>query len=158
METIIKDESNPIGTAFVDENIDNFVSAMSASWDASKETSPWWKFWKKISLTRVTTFLLAGLDDLIAYVDEALDNGPDKKATVLDAVSRLYDYVIAEALPIYLKPFAGAIKNYVINDLISPSIDWIVDKYRNGDWRKKTVPELTAQWTAMGNVGSVLPK
>lgn len=154
----IKDESNPIGTAFVDENIDNFVIAMSAKWEVSKEASPWWKFWKKISLTRVTTFLLTGLDDLITYVDETLDNGPDKKATVLNAMSRLYDYVIAEALPIYLKPFSGPIKNFIVNDLLSTAIDWIVDKYRNGDWRKKTVPELTAQWATMGYIGSVLPK
>ncbi len=74
------------------------------------------------------------------------------------AMERLYDYIIAEALPIWLKPFAGAVKNYVLNDLVSPSIDWIVDKYRNGDWRKKTAPELAAQWVTMGQTSGVLPQ
>jgi len=157
MSDYIKD-ANPVGTAYVDENIDNFVSIMSAEWDAAKEGIPWWAFWRRISFTRVTTFLLGTLDELIAYVDDTLDAGPDKKATVLDAIDRLYTYVVAEALPIWLKPFAGIIKNYIVNEVMSPAIDWIVDKYRNGDWRKKTAPELAAQWATMGNTSGVLPK
>ena len=158
MAEYIKDTANPVGTAHVDDNIDNFVTVMSAEWDATKEDIPWWAFWRRISITRVTNFLLSVLDDLIAYVDDLLDAGPDKKATVMDAIERLYDYVIAEALPIWLKPFAGAIKNYVLKDVISPAIDWIVDKYRNGEWRKKTAPELAAQWVSMGHTHGVLPK
>lgn len=158
MADYIKVDANPVGTAYVDENIDNFVKIMSAEWDATKETIPWYAFWRKVSLTKVTNFMLSVLDDLIAYVDDLLDEGPDKKATVMLAMERLYDYIIAEALPIWLKPFAGAVKNYVLNDLVSPSIDWIVDKYRNGDWRKKTAPELAAQWVTMGQTSGVLPQ
>lgn len=158
MAEYIKDNANPVGTAYVDDNIDNFVKVMSAEWDSTKETIPWYAFWRKVSLTRVTNFMLSVLDELIAYVDDLLDAGPDKKATVMEAMERLYDYVIAEALPIWLKPFAGAIKKYILNDVISPAIDWIVEKYRNGDWKKKTAPELAAQWATMGLTSGVLPQ
>lgn len=151
----VKDESNPVGTAYIDENIDNFIKIMSDEWDANKENIPWWAFWKRISLTRVTNFLLGTIDDLIAYVDDVIDNGPDKKATVLNAIDNLYDYVVREALPIWLKPFSSVIKKYIINEIVSPAIDWIVQKYRNGDWRKKTATELVALW---GHTSSVLPK
>lgn len=154
----VKELANPIGKAFVDDNIDNFVKTMSAEWDKNKEEIPWWAFWRRISFTRVTNFLLSVLDDLIAYVDDVIDNGPDKKATVLNAIERLYDYIVVQALPIWMKPFAGSIKSYVINEVVSPAIDWIVDKYRNGEWRKKTAPELAAQWAKMGHTAGVLPK
>lgn len=143
----LRPEANPIGETKADEAIDGYVQIMAAEWEEAKEKAPWWKFWKRISFVQVTDFLLKALDDLIAYVDEWVDtDGADKKATVLDAVSNLYDYVIKEAMPIWMKPFAGPVKNYIINEVLSPAIDWIVDKYRNGDWRKPTQEEVVAQW------------
>ena len=75
------------------------------------------------------------------------EEGADKKATVLVAVEKLYDYVIREAMPIWLKPFSGLIKKHIIFGLLSPAIDWIVQKYREGDWRKPSQEEVVAQWT-----------
>lgn len=151
-------ESDPVGVAHVDENIENFIKTMAEIWNEDKEISAWWKIWERISISKVTNFLLAVLDDLIAYVDDVLESGPDKKATVLAAIDSLYDIVIIGALPIWLKPFSSAIKKYVIQEMISPAIDWIVDKYRNGEWRKKTAPELAALWADMGHTSTVLPK
>ena len=55
----------------------------------------------------------------------------------MKAVDFLYDYIVREALPIWMRPFAGKIKEYVINVLVSASIDWIVSKYREGIWKDK---------------------
>ena len=94
-------------------------------------------FWKssKLGLVAVTNFLLVALDNLVNYIDDKLESGPDKKATVLASVEKLYDHVIKEAMPIWLKPLSPSIKNLIINVVLSSSIDFIVDKYRNGNWR-----------------------
>lgn len=138
----IKEEPNPIGDAYIIDTIEEQVEALKVQWSeltVDIENPPWWQFWswgRKVSLSKVTDFLIKALDDLIHKVDGALDNGADKKATVLDAISRLYDYVIREALPIWLRPFSAKVKNYIINELVSTAIDWIVGKYRNGAWRE----------------------
>jgi len=142
----IKNTTNPVGVAHEVEAVEAHLNAMAATWDeqqATEEKAPWWKFWKGLGTTqviKVTNFLIKSLDDLIALVDDELQDGADKKATVINGISRLYDYVIREALPIWMKPFATPVKNYIIDGLISSAIDWIVDKYRNGEWRKK-LPE-----------------
>ena len=164
MAVEIRPDANPVGDKQADEAIDSYVQIMAAEWTEAKEKVAWWKFWKRISFVQVTDFLLKALDDLIAYVDEWVDtNGADKKATVLHAVNCLYDYVIKEAMPIWMKPFAGPVKHYIINELISPAIDWIVDKYRTGDWRKPTQEEVVAQWQVKAQslgvpFGGSLPK
>ena len=145
----MRESANPVGEIKIDEAIDTYVKIMAAEWDKGKKKVAWWKVWTKTKLefNHVTDFLLEALDELIAYVDEWVDiHGADKKATVLAAVDTLYDYVIREAMPIWMKPLAGPIKNYIINGMVSPAIDWIVNKYRNGEWRKPTQKELVAQW------------
>ncbi len=133
---------NPVGTAQEIDTIEEYINSLAQLWDTLKQgqVSKWWEFWKKLGTTKlveVTNFLIKALDDLIALVDDKLSDGADKKATVMDAISRLYDYIIAGALPIWMKPFSGTIKDYVINGLVSSAIDWIVNKYKNGEWRKK---------------------
>ncbi len=68
--------------------------------------------------------------------------GPEQKVTVLKGIDRLYEYVIKEALPIWLKPFAKQVKQYVIYVLISNAIDWMVGKYRDGNWKPEVVEEV----------------
>lgn len=139
--------SNPIGEPHIDSNINNYVAIMSAKWDENEETIPWWKIWERKSIAKITKFLLGALDELIAYVDQLDLVGPDKKATVLAAISILYDYVIREALPIWAKPFAGKVKQYIIYVMVAAAIDWIVEKYKNGVWVKKSTSELSVQWS-----------
>lgn len=139
--------TDPVGDPVQDDAINDFVKVKMAEWDETREQIRWWQVWKRISFTPVTNFLTQALDDLIAYVDDYIDTkGADKKATVLIAIGTIYDYIAAEALPVFLKPFAGSIKNYVINEVISAMIDWIVDKYRNGDWRKPEASLLAEEW------------
>lgn len=133
-------EPNPVGEAQEIKEIDNLVNALAITWDEKKESTEkksWWMFWKssKLGLVAVTNFLLVALDNLVNYIDDKLESGPDKKATVLASVEKLYDHVIKEAMPIWLKPLSPSIKNLIINVVLSSSIDFIVDKYRNGNWR-----------------------
>jgi len=126
----MKDEANPVGQVIQIQAVDHYVEELIKEWDESKEAVPWYKVWYRISFTRVTNFLMDAIDDLICYIDGVVDRGADKKATVLAAIEKLYDYVIKEAMPIWLKPFAGSVKGYIIHHLISNAIDWMVDKYR----------------------------
>jgi len=134
---------NPVGKAQNLDVIENKLAALASQWDeerAAEETASWWEVWKwgrKVSLFKVTKFLIVSLDELIHAVDDIIEKGPDKKATVLNAIDKLYEYVIKEAMPIYLKPFAGKVKDYIVNTLVSTAIDWIVSKYRDGAWRDK---------------------
>jgi hypothetical protein len=146
----IKESSNPIGEVVENQYIDIFVESMKAVWDTVKKPYSWWKFWEKRSLVPVTDFLLKCLDDLIAYVDQ-FDGvpGSDKKATVLFAVGKIYDYIVKEAMPLWLKPFSYNVREYVINVLISHSIDWIIKKYRKGEFKPTPAEQLEAQWVSL---------
>jgi hypothetical protein len=144
--------ANPVGKVQLVEGIDAYIQKMSDQWDSVKPAAePWWKVWKMASvkaLQAATKFMLSALDDLILFVDEQIDNGPDKKATVLDAVDKLYDFVVAEALPAWAKPFASQVKHYIVYCVISSAIDFMVDKYRTGAWRDKIgVPKDTTPVT-----------
>jgi hypothetical protein len=128
-------ETNPIGNAQVTAITDK-VESLAVKWDEQiAETARSW--WSRISLYKVTRFLLDSLDDLICFVDNLIDSGPDKKATVMSAVEKLYDHVVKEAMPIWLKPFSPAIKNFILNVIVAQSIDFIVNKYREGAWNVK---------------------
>lgn len=141
------EEINPVGEPQIDSNINNFVSIMCSKWDEQTDPIPWWQFWKRKSVAKITKFLLGALDELIAYVDQLDIGGSNKKATVLAVITILYDYVVREALPIWAKPFSNRIKYYIISVMISAAIDWIVEKYRNGVWVKKPTATLAAEWS-----------
>lgn len=137
-------EPNPVGLSHEVPEVEEMLVALADQWDneilkpAKKkwyEHLMFWRWGTKVSLSAVTKFLIGALDDLIGLIDDKLELGPDKKATVLDAIDRLYEYVVREALPIILRPITGKVKNYIVYTLISVAIDWIVDKYRNGEWR-----------------------
>jgi len=157
---------NPVGEVRAIPEVAQYVLDTQGAWDQVKATSSsWWKIWKKVSLAQLqqcSKFLLLAVDDLIQLVDNLIDNGPDKKATVLDAMSKIYDYVVAEALPLWIKPFAASVKNYIVYSLLSSAIDFFVDKYRHGAWRDKigvpadptpapveTVPEIPVEKTVV---------
>jgi hypothetical protein len=130
---------DPVGEAKDSEQVSGFIDGLKKKWDtvtvALGKRS-------KISMVYVTKFLLGTLDGLIVFVDGLMggESGADKKATVIAAVVVLYDYVVAQALPIWLKPFATSIKTFIIYTVISIAIDWIVSKYNTGAWK---TPEIT---------------
>ncbi len=146
----IKTESNPVGEPLENDDIATYVEIVKSEWDVQMQDSvkaPWWKFWTKISMTPITNFMLGALDDLIAYVDQVVDTtGPQKKATVLAAVGQIYDYISKEAFPVWFAPFSATIRTYVLDHVVATAIDWMVQKYRNGDWRKKDIAEIQSLW------------
>lgn len=138
-----KDSADAVGEARRIDKVESAVAMLKAVWASQSQ-----KRSIRISasgLSKVTKFLLFSLDMLVKVADEVILTGPDKKATVLDAVERLYDFTIREALPIWLIPVAGPIKAYIIRVLVSNAIDWVVAKYRDGSWRSESEKKASAK-------------
>lgn len=131
----IKETANPIGSPQFVESIETILDTYRRLWDETKSRK---SAWAKFNASKVTNFLMKALDDFIVAVDASSILGEDKKATVLYAIDRLYDYITREAMPIWLVPFAGVVKQYIIYVLVSNAIDWIVSKYREG-WKPRTM-------------------
>ena len=133
-------ESNPIGAIQKTAEFEEKIIALSNDWDEKIKTisKKWWSL-NKTKISLATIFLLNSLDELIIFANEVvISSGANKKATVLDGIDKLYDYVALEAFPIWLHPFATLIKQYVIYTMISSFIDYIVEKYKDGSWNKTT--------------------
>jgi hypothetical protein len=124
--------ADPVGSAQNSNIIVAFVSEMKAKWEAIKA-----ELGKKVSMIQGVKFLLSCLDDLVLFVANLDLANPDKKATVLVAISVLYDYVTNGVMPLWMRPFAKLIKDFVINTLISVMIDWTWSKYKNGNWKSE---------------------
>lgn len=92
----------------------------------------------KKNISDCTTFLLDCLDDSIQQAQTLPLQGADKKVLVLSIILEIYNVVISKNLPIYLKPFDLIIKTILIQIVISKLIDFIVDKYNRGAWRKES--------------------
>lgn len=129
---------HPVGQVRVLPEVNEYVQTLIAEWNKIRGNVSSWTFWKSATTAgfhKATQFLLQSIDGLVLLVDDLIDLGADKKATVLNALDKLYDYVVREAIPIWLRPFAGVIKNYVVYTVASSMIDWIVAKYNNGSWK-----------------------
>ncbi len=120
---------SPIGKSTEVPGLSDLISKMKQTWtDFVKKVSG------KISRHQIVQFMTHALDDLIVYLVEHEIAGADKKATVLNSMSILYDWVVVQAMPMWIRPFSGIIKSFVINIVISNAIDWIVSKYQAGTW------------------------
>lgn len=127
-----KEKANPVGVIHSVAEIEEKLVRYARMWDEQRATSFWGS---KSDRSKLTHFMLVALDDFMMSVAILSIPGPDKKATVLDAMDRLYEYTVREALPIWIKPFAEPVKQYVIYVLVSYAIDWAVEKYSTGVWR-----------------------
>jgi len=123
--------ADPIGTAKSSNILTDFIAEMTTKWEDIKAV-----IGKKMTMIQGTKFLLECMDHLVLLAANLDLSNPDKKATVLAAVSTLYDYVVKEAAPLWMRPIAGLIKNFVIYTLLSVLIDWTWSKYKNGNWLK----------------------
>lgn len=135
---ILTETINPI----LNDEVANF----KAQWDEKypNKNPSWWKIWKKreSNLKGVVSFLINCLDELIIKALSFKNmSGVDKKAIVLAAVASIYDYIVKEALPIWLVPVAGRIKYIVIYIVLSYMIDFICNKYKTGLWRENNEKE-----------------
>lgn len=128
-----KENANPVGVVHRMAEIEEKLSKYCGIWNEYKSKSFWGS---KSSRSRLTHLMLVALDDFVMTVAVVSIPGPDKKATVLDAVDRLYEYTAREALPIWARPLAEPVKHYIVYVLASYAIDWIVEKYKAGKWRE----------------------
>ena len=72
----------------------------------------------------------------IKYLINSLD-GKSKKEIVIYIISALFDEIIVKNLPIYLFPFNKIIRIFIFKIVIDQGIDFIVNKYKQGDWKLK---------------------
>jgi len=124
----------PVGTVVVNNlSINSVMDSLKLKWDEFKKVA---KENGTFSSQSAVKFLFLSLDALILVVEKLIpgEKGSDKKATVLLAISGLYDYVIKQFMPVWLKPFSGYIKNFFVTVVCSIAIDWIVSKYNKGTW------------------------
>lgn len=92
---------------------------------------------KKIkNLNECFGFILNCLDESINYLEDIPIKGADKKSAVIVIIYGIYSEIISKNLPIYLKPFDLLIRFIVIQIVLSKLIDFIVDKYNRGAWKK----------------------
>lgn len=130
---MFRDYADPVGVAHKIDAVETKLDFYKRLWDSQWSRRRMWV--PKVGLSRLTNFLMVALDDFVVLVSEVAIPGHDKKATVLEAVDRLYEYTVREALPIWLRPIAAPIKNYVVYVLASNAIDWMVTKYKSGSWK-----------------------
>ena len=129
---LFKMEVDPVGEVQDNSKLNAFIITLKNKWTEYKQALV-----NRVNLIDVTKFLIMCLDGLIVLVDGLIENGPDKKATVLISVANLFDYVSKEAIPLWLKPFYSGIKQFIVYTVVSILIDWVVAKYNSGDWRKE---------------------
>lgn len=135
---------NPVGRVVAVPGLDALVAKMKDGWTGVKQglaRVPW---------SAVTNYLLKCFDDLIVYLVEHDIPGADKKATVMNAVGQVYDWVIAGMLPVYVRPFSGLIRGFVVNNLASAAVDWVVAKYNNGAWHPQPAASVLSLWGVPG--------
>lgn len=129
----MKESADPVGSPQTVEAVETLLDNYTRLWDEGRKKSAWAVF----DSHRITNFLMAAIDDFVVAVDGSGILGADKKATVLLATCKLYDYIIRESMPVWMVPFAGVIRQYIIYVLVSNAIDWIVSKYVDGGWKKR---------------------
>lgn len=116
------------------QRLESYLNDLKTRWDAEGVTETGWFFIAKRRLVKGTAFIIHCIDELIQFVEDLIPEGKDKKAAVMSVLEKLYDYVITPAFPIFLKPFAPAIKKIVLDIIISVAIDFFVGKYNAGFW------------------------
>jgi len=132
--------NNPVGEVFKNAELDAFIEKLKSAWDEVKpKLSTAAALFGNIDFAPVFNFILRSTEELVMYMVQHDIPGPDKKATVLAAVGTLYDYAISGMLPIYLRPFAGAIRHTVVDVIASGLIDWLCEKLA------KVIPATPAQ-------------
>ncbi len=136
---------SPLGTAYKVDEIEKYTQEAIATWNNSvEEVKTGWFGWfgkRKADFTKATNYLLGCLDLLINTVENKIKEGVNKKATVVYAMENIYDNIIRPALPIYLIPFAPAVKYIIIYVVVSTMIDFMVKKYKDGEWNNEETKE-----------------
>jgi hypothetical protein len=136
--TIYSGEGGGVSTPQVnfEKLIEKYIEIRKSTWTKKLTSNPWWAIWRKTSsVLPMTRFLIDSLDQLILYFAQYNEMaGADKKALVMVAIGELYDYLSAQCFPLWLKAVSPMLKSVILSQVISPSIDWIVAKYKDSVW------------------------
>lgn len=89
-------------------------------------------FSSTLDIKSAISFFIQKIDEAIKFAQANLTVGEEKKAFVMAVISRLYDETVSPFLPTYLYLFSGAIKDIIVNKLISLIVDYIVKILKDG--------------------------
>ena len=118
------------------EKLELYLNDLKNRWDHEKTYNE--NSWFTISrsyILKATIFIVSILDELITFVEPIIPEGSDKKIAVMAVVNKLFDHIVTQAFPLWLKPFAETIKSILVGIIISHLIDFIVEKYKSGYWK-----------------------
>lgn len=115
--------------------LESYLNDLKTRWNQENPgNKSWWRV-SQLYLIKATSFILSILDELILFVEPLIPEGSDKKVAVIAMTSKLFDYIVTQAFPIWLKPFSKTIKEIIINVIVSHLVDFIVAKYNSGYWQ-----------------------
>jgi hypothetical protein len=135
-KTLVKKQLTKDEIQDILHQLDGLLDNLRHQWDQENTIKPsWWKM-NSVRLIKGTQFIIRSLDHMIQWVEDLIPTGTDKKAAVTLMVGKLFDYIVAAAFPIWLRPFAPIIRKIVIDIIIGNIIDFIVAKYNEGIWKK----------------------
>ncbi len=120
------------------KQLDGYLAALKQNWDAESQGLPtrsWWSI-NRLRLAGGVQYIIDSLDKLVLFVEDLIPTGSDKKSAVVSLLDKLFDYVVAPAFPIWLKPFTPAIRRIIIDIVVSNMIEFVVGKYNKGIWKK----------------------
>lgn len=133
----MKKQLNAMEMQTVLDKLESYLVDLKSRWDQETESKSWWKI-TRTYLVKSTIFLIDSIDELVLFVENIIPEGSDKKLAVLTLLGKMFDYIVVNAFPFWLRPLAPTIKTIVIDIIISHLIDFIVGKYNAGFWQKGT--------------------
>ena len=113
------------------DEIRQLLDRLKLDWDTIKNAKNSWFSNTTSRFSVVAPFFYKSLDELMVLMDKYTMPGIGKKSIVMEAITELYDYVVAPLIPIYIKPFSSAIRTLVLDVLISHLVNFIVAKVRS---------------------------
>lgn len=119
--------------------LESYLNSLKEQWDQLHPK----KSIKKTYILDSAIFLLSVIDDLIVFVQKHIEKGPDKKVVVMSMSSEVFDHIVINAFPLWLRPLAPVIKEIIVGVILDQMIEFIVSKYKEGSWvaaDKKDVP------------------
>jgi len=110
--------------------LESYLSLLKFKWDCLYPNP-------KLDKSRIldcTAFIISALDGLIVFVQDNIPKGSDRKLAVMAVVTEVFNYIIVNNAPLWLKPFIPLIREVMVNLVISQLIEFIVNKYKEGIW------------------------
>lgn len=118
------------------QQLDQYLLDLKSRWNQQNiKNNSWWKVTGTYLITSAS-FIINSLDELILFVENIIPLGADKKTAVMALIGTLFDYIVVQSFPFWLKPFASIIKNIVIGIIVNSLVEYVVGKYSSNVWIK----------------------